>query len=509
MIRKAKDPTIFNTLASKYGDVVHFLLRNSSVDGLRDEELVSFKQKYQDSAFQCRFFNCARTSDGFRTSQLRDDHEINNHGNGIKCTDQDCSFNRIGFKKSEDLKRHLKKHHADTAGTLDRRFKRKRITRDDPLEQETGEDLVPQQEPDLIQSIIDIKPSQVPSHLKREGGDWCAVWNDSIRRAHNVDLVHSLPHQSIVCDVSFSKDGRFLATGCNRSAQIFDTENGVLVALLEIPDLPDDCDLYSRCVSFSPNGDFLAAGYEDQKIRVWHIPTKKTQMILSGHEGDITYLTYANDGQFIASCSGDRTVRLWDSLSGQEILAIGTSDENNCVVTSPDDCLVATGSLDQRAYIWEVETGNLLVVLGSEGDGHKDSLFSAAFSPSGKELITGSLDKTIKIWELDVQSSGARNRIIKSFKCIKTLVGHKNFVLGSDISKDGRWLLSSSKDRNVILWDFETGDIQFRLEGHRNSVLRVALSPTDRTFATAGGDMRARIWRYDDYRGRLSISNLV
>jgi glucose repression regulatory protein TUP1 len=65
-----------------------------------------------------------------------------------------------------------------------------------------------------------------PEH-KREGGDWFALFNHKVKRVLDVNLVHTLMHESVVCCVRFSADGKYLATGCNRTAQIYDAKTGV------------------------------------------------------------------------------------------------------------------------------------------------------------------------------------------------------------------------------------------------------------------------------------------
>jgi glucose repression regulatory protein TUP1 len=117
-------------------------------------------------------------------------------------------------------------------------------------------------------TLADLDIEQLPESLKKEGNDWFAVFNPRTRRVLDVDLIHNLPHQSVVCCVRFSLDGRFVATGCNRSAQIFDVETGQAVAHLQDGSLPEDGDLYIRSVCFSPNGAYLATGAEDKVIRV-------------------------------------------------------------------------------------------------------------------------------------------------------------------------------------------------------------------------------------------------
>jgi glucose repression regulatory protein TUP1 len=104
--------------------------------------------------------------------------------------------------------------------------------------------------------LADLDIEQLPENLKKEGSDWFAVFNPRARRVLDV------------CCVRFSLDGRYVATGCNRSAQIFDVETGNPVAHLQDSSLPEDGDLYIRSVCFSPNGQYLATGAEDKVIRV-------------------------------------------------------------------------------------------------------------------------------------------------------------------------------------------------------------------------------------------------
>jgi len=116
--------------------------------------------------------------------------------------------------------------------------------------------------------LVDLPIDALPPHLKREGDDWYAVFNPRVRRVLDVELVHNLVHPSVVCCVRFSNDGRFVATGCNRSAQIFDVESGQQVKHLQDNSLSQDGDLYIRSVCFSPDGVYLATGAEDKIIRV-------------------------------------------------------------------------------------------------------------------------------------------------------------------------------------------------------------------------------------------------
>ena len=102
----------------------------------------------------------------------------------------------------------------------------------------------------------DLDIHRVAPELKMEGSDWFAIFNPKVKRVLDVSLVHTLMHErcifsfvfslagrivadipfffcdSVVCCVRFSADGKFLATGCNRTAQIYDTKTGLKIWLV-------------------------------------------------------------------------------------------------------------------------------------------------------------------------------------------------------------------------------------------------------------------------------------
>ncbi len=147
---------------------------------------------------------------------------------------------------------------------------------------------------------------------------------------------------------------------------------------------------------------------------------------------------------------------------------------------SPDGKSPATGSRDQTAKIWDLQSGQTTTL-----EGHPDPVWSVAFSPDGKSLATGSDDQTAKIWDL------------QSRKATTTLEGHTDYVRSVAFSPDGKSLATGSSDKTAKIWDLQSGKASTTLEGHTDGVLSVAFSPDGKSLATGSSDKTAKIWTLD------------
>lgn len=331
----------------------------------------------------------------------------------------------------------------------------------------------------------------LPAKFKKDADGYRVVYNPEHEPRLDVELLRTLQHSSVVCCVRFSTDGRFLATGCNRSAQIYDVQTGDLLYRFQDPTVDESVDLYIRSVCFSPDGKLLATGAEDHKVRVWDIEKREIRHVFAGHEQDIYSLAYASSGKFIVSGSGDRKVKLWDMEAAQCSKEFVIDDGVTAVALSPDDRFVAVGSLDKSVRVWDVETRELVENLNG-ADGHEDSVYSVSYRPEGRELVSGSLDRTLKVWGLSYTGQKHEGRVRRTVK------GHNDYVLSVAVTPDSHWILSGSKDRTVQMWDAKTGEVQLMLMAHVNSVISVAQCPVGNLFASGGGDFSAKIWKYTE-----------
>ncbi|NJM49041.1 MAG: hypothetical protein HC860_25125 [Alkalinema sp. RU_4_3] len=169
---------------------------------------------------------------------------------------------------------------------------------------------------------------------------------------------------------------------------------------------------------------------------------------------------------------------------------------------SPDGSCVAIGVENGSIYIWQVPSGNPLLTIAA----HETYIFALCFSPDGQTVVSGGQDGLIKFWDL---RNGNCVQTIQAEGAIWSLAFSP--VGGASPERQRQWLASGSggTNRQIDLWDWQTGQSVKTLIGHDGQPSTLAFVPTpastehrDRAFQglrliSGSHDAALKIWDLD------------
>jgi len=116
--------------------------------------------------------------------------------------------------------------------------------------------------------------------------------------------------------------------------------------------------------------------------------------------------------------------------------------------------------------------------------GHTDTISGLALSNDGNFLLSNSMDHTIKCWDIRPFIQGSR--------CIKTFTGvSHNFeknLLRVCWNHDDSMISAGSADRFVYVWNFNTGNIEFKFGGHNGSVNETCFNKLSNVLSSVSSD---------------------
>jgi WD40 repeat protein/tRNA A-37 threonylcarbamoyl transferase component Bud32 len=205
-------------------------------------------------------------------------------------------------------------------------------------------------------------------------------------------------HPARVADAEFSRDGTRLVVACeNGTIQVWEPARAkVLWSVIGHTTA-------ANTVTFAPDGRSIASGGEDRQVKVWDATDGHQLTTFTGHATGLKDVAFSPDGRSLASAGGayhgpnPAELKIWDLATGKPASLEGHTSLVTAVAFFPSGRRIASSSDDRTIKIWDAATGEDVFTLR----GHTSGVVSLAISPSGQQLVSGSIDYTARIWSAE------------------------------------------------------------------------------------------------------------
>ena len=244
--------------------------------------------------------------------------------------------------------------------------------------------------------------------------------------------------------------------------------------------------------AFSPDGTRIITTSYDRTARIWDAATGEEIAVLRGHDHSVTNAAFSRDGKAVA-CGNQWTVGVWEVATGKEIAVMrGHTQAVNAANFSPDGSRVVTASGDNTARIWDATTGKEIPILAEKrpfGGYCCGTIATAAYSPDGALIVTAEHAGKARIWDAETAQQ-------------VSLINIPDQLFYSAVfSPDGTRIVTASSDKTARIFETATGKELAVLRGHEATLYSAAFNSTGSRIVTVSTDKTARIW--DAAKGQL------
>ena len=372
-----------------------------------------------------------------------------------------------------------------------------------------------------VVEVVDTKTGAVRRRIARPGVESVAISRGDARLLlggfetvtlwdmKSGRLVRSFPHhEKHAVAVAFSPSGRLVASASTDDlARVWQAATGDLVGIATTHQnaLTD--------VGFSGDSDLIVTASKDGTARVSKADGGTLLATLVGHGDAVTSAEFVGgDPSLVVTASVDGTARIWDATFQPQLRLLARMATRVADVRVVGAHTIRVSTVDGRTHIVDTRSGRqlrsglgggksmratapdgttatirgMVVVLrrpdGSVAllKGHRDRIYSVAFSPDGRLLATASKDHDARVWDVATGEPLLR-------------LQHNTKVRDAEFSPDGRWLVTAAG--RVAVWDTRDGTSIVRLQGHEGSVAAASFDRSGRWILTGGDDHTVRIYR--------------
>ena len=302
-------------------------------------------------------------------------------------------------------------------------------------------------------------------------------------------------HRTDIRSIALSSDDRMLATASNGNLKVWNLRTQSCIRTLECG--------YALCSAFLPGDKIVVVGNRNGDLELFDLASSTPLETIKAHEGPAWTLHVHPDGKSMVTGGADKSAKFWafeivqESIPGsQETMprlrlvhkrTLKVSDDILSLKFSPDARLLAVATLDNTVKVFFVDSLKLFLNLY----GHKLPVLNMDISCDSKLIATCSADKNVRLWGLDFGD------------CHKAFFTHQDSIMQvvfipHNRDGNGHHFFSASKDRMIKYWDGDKFEQIQKLGGHHGEVWAIAASKTGDFLVTTSHDKSIRVWEETD-----------